>query len=151
MVVISVPGAYAAREAHIALRNNKNVMLFSDNVSLEEELKLKTEAVSKTLLLMGPDCGTTIINGIGLCFANNVTRGNIGIIGASGTGLQEVTVLIDKLGYGISQAIGVGGRDLHKEIGALMTLQVLKALNNDEETKVIVVVSKPPEKALKIR
>ena len=148
MVVISVPGAYAAHEAHIALRNNKNVMLFSDNVSLEEELKLKTEAVSKDLLLMGPDCGTTIINGIGLCFANNVTRGNIGIIGASGTGLQEVTVLIDKLGYGISQAIGVGGRDLHKEIGALMTLQVLKALNNDEETKVIVVVSKPPEKSV---
>ena len=148
MVVISVPGAYAAHEAHIALRNKKNVMLFSDNVSLEEELKLKTEAVSKDLLLMGPDCGTTIINGIGLCFANNVTRGNIGIIGASGTGLQEVTVLIDKLGYGISQAIGVGGRDLHKEIGALMTLQVLKALNNDEETKVIVVVSKPPEKSV---
>lgn len=148
MVMISAPGAYAAYEASIALRNNKNVMLFSDNISIEEEYKLKTEAVKRELLLMGPDCGTTILNGVGLCFANNVKKGNIGIIGASGTGLQEVTVLIDKLGGGISQAIGVGGRDLHKEIDGLMTLQVLKALEKDENTEVIVIVSKPPEESV---
>lgn len=145
MVVISVPGAYAAHEARIALRNNKHVMMFSDNVSIEDERSLKEEAVKKGLLLMGPDCGTTIVNGVGLCFANHVRKGDIGIVGASGTGLQEVTVIIDKLGGGISQAIGVGGRDLHKEINGLMTLQVLKALNDDENTKVIMVVSKPPE------
>lgn len=145
MAVISVPGAYAAHEARIALNNNKNVMLFSDNVSEKDELALKQLAVEKGLLLMGPDCGTTIINGVGLCFANKISKGDIGIVGASGTGLQEVTVLIDKLGGGITQAIGVGGRDLHKEIGGIMTMHVLKALSEDEATKVCVVVSKPPE------
>ncbi len=148
IVVISVPGRYAAHEAKIALDNGKNVMLFSDNVSEEDELKLKKEAVEKGLLLMGPDCGTTILNGVGLCFANEVRRGDIGIVGASGTGLQEVTVLIDKLGGGISQAIGVGGRDLHKNIGGLMTLQALDALAEDQATKVCVVVSKPPEETV---
>ena len=146
MVVISAPGKYAAREARIALENDKNVMLFSDNVSEEDELKLKQLAVEKELLLMGPDCGTTIINGIGLCFANDVTKGNIGIVGASGTGLQEVTVLIDKQGGGISQALGVGGRDLHSNIGGLMTMQCMKALDQDPNTNTIVVVSKPPAK-----
>lgn len=144
MVVISAPGKYAAREAKIALENDKNVMLFSDNVTEEEELELKQLACEKELLLMGPDCGTTIINGVGLCFANKVTKGNIGIVGASGTGLQEVTVLIDKQGGGISQALGVGGRDLHSEIGGLMTMQCMKALDQDEMTKTIAVVSKPP-------
>ena len=144
IVVISAPGKYAAREAKIALENGKHVMLFSDNVTEEEELSLKQLACEKELLLMGPDCGTTILNGVGLCFANNVTRGNIGIVGASGTGLQEVTVLIDKQGGGISQALGVGGRDLHSEIGGLMTMQCMKALDQDEQTSTIVVVSKPP-------
>lgn len=148
MVVISVPGAYATYEARKALQHNKNVMLFSDNVSIEDELSLKKEAVQKGLLLMGPDCGTTIINGVGLCFANKIRKGAIGIVGASGTGLQEVCVIIDKLGAGISQAIGVGGRDLHKEIGGLMTLQVMQALDEDENTKVILVVSKPPEESV---
>ena len=61
---------------------------------------------------MGPDCGTAIINGVPLCFANVVRRGDIGIVGASGTGTQEVTVIIDKMGGGVSQVIGTGGRDL---------------------------------------
>ncbi len=148
MVVISAPGKYAAREARIALENGKNVMLFSDNVSIDDELMLKKMACEKELLLMGPDCGTTILNGVGLCFANEVTKGNIGVIGASGTGLQEVTVLIDKQGGGISQAIGVGGRDLHIEIGGLMTMQCMKALDEDPNTKTIAVVSKPPHPAV---
>lgn len=148
LAVISVPGAYAAREARIALDNNLHVMLFSDNVTLEQEKALKEYAREKGLLVMGPDCGTSIINNIGLCFANKVRRGNIGIVGASGTGLQEVMVLIDKLGGGISQAIGTGGRDLHEEIGGIMMIEGLKALNADEATEVIVLVSKPPAKAV---
>ncbi|MBQ9048613.1 MAG: acyl-CoA synthetase FdrA [Solobacterium sp.] len=144
MVVISTPGRFAAREARVALENGKNVMMFSDNVTEEDEIALKKYAVERELLMMGPDCGTAIVNGAGLCFANDVRRGSIGIVGASGTGLQEVTVLIHKQGGGISQALGVGGRDLHSEVGGLMTMQCMKALNEDPATDTIVVVSKPP-------
>jgi FdrA protein len=150
MVIISVPGEYAFKEADEALDNNRHVMLFSDNVSLEEELKLKNKAVEKELLMMGPDCGTAIINSIPLAFANEVREGNIGIVAASGTGLQEVTSVIHRLGYGISQGIGVGGRDLSEEIDGLMTLQSARALENDPDTDVILLLSKPPdEKILK--
>lgn len=144
LAIISVPGAYAAREAMTALRQGLHVMLFSDNVSLEDEKKLKEFAHEQGLLLMGPDCGTAIINGKGLCFANAVRRGSIGIVGASGTGTQEVTVQIDRLGGGVSQVLGTGGRDLKEEIGGLMMLDCLEALKNDPETKVIVMISKPP-------
>lgn len=142
--LISVPGRYAASEALKALKNNLNVMLFSDNVSEEDELMLKQEAVKRDLLMMGPDCGTAIINGYPLAFANKVNRGDIGVIGASGTGTQEVTCGISNLGAGISQAIGTGGRDLHEKIGALTTLYAIDLLKNDDNTKVIVVISKPP-------
>lgn len=145
MVVLSVPGEHAFREAKRALADDRNVMIFSDNVSLEEEKILKDYASEKGLFVMGPDCGTAIINGIGLCFANKVNRGSIGLVAASGTGLQEVTVQIHKLGYGISQAIGTGGRDLHEYIGGTMMIEGIRALQEDEETGVIVLVSKPPE------
>ncbi|MBU1106645.1 MAG: acyl-CoA synthetase FdrA [Candidatus Riflebacteria bacterium] len=148
MVLISVPGEYAAREAELALNNGRHVMLFSDNVSIEEELRLKTIGVSKELLVMGPDCGTAIINGTPLAFANAVRSGNIGLVAASGTGLQEVTSTIHRLGSGISQAIGVGGRDLSEKIGGKMTLLATRALAEDPATKVIVLLSKPPAESV---
>ena len=143
LVLISVPGAYAAREARKALEENLNVMLFSDNVSLDEEVRLKQLAHEKGLLLMGPDCGTAIINGVPLAFANQVRRGGIGVVGASGTGTQEVTVQIDRMGEGLSQVLGTGGRDLQDAVGGIMMLDGIEALKQDAETKVIVVVSKP--------
>lgn len=142
--IISVPGKYARREAMKALQNDMHVLLFSDNVTKEEELELKTYARESGLLLMGPDCGTAMINNVPLGFANKVRKGSIGMVGAAGTGMQEVMVLIHKLGGGISQAIGTGGRDLSLEIGGITMLQGIEALNNDPETKVIVVISKPP-------
>ncbi|PVZ82608.1 FdrA family protein [Serratia sp. S1B] len=148
LAVISVNGLYAAREARQALENGLNVMLFSDNVSLEDELALKQLAHEKGLLMMGPDCGTAIINGTALCFGNAVRRGNIGIIGASGTGSQEVSVRIHEFGGGISQLIGTGGRDLSEKIGGLMMLDALEMLEQDEKTTVIVLVSKPPAPAV---
>lgn len=144
MVLISLPGNYAAQEVRKSLNKGLNVMLFSDNVSLEEEISLKKLAHEKGLLMMGPDCGTAIINSIGLCFANNIQRGNIGVVGASGTGTQEVTVLIDHLGGGITQVLGTGGRDLSLEVGGIMMLDSLAALDKDEDTEVIVLISKPP-------
>ncbi len=144
VALISVPGEYAAREAEIALNAGRHVMLFSDNVSIEQELRLKTIGVEKELLVMGPDCGTAIINNVPLAFANAVRKGNIGLVAASGTGLQEVTSTIHRLGQGISQAIGVGGRDLSEKIGGKMTIMATKALAEDPETKVIVLISKPP-------
>lgn len=144
MAVISLPGKYAADEVKKALNNGLHVMLFSDNVSVEEEIELKKLGRDKGLLVMGPDCGTAIINGVPLCFANVVRKGDIGIVGASGTGTQEVTVIIDKLGGGVSQVIGTGGRDLKSEVGGIMMLEGFKALIDDPETKVIVLISKPP-------
>lgn len=144
MAVISVPGVYAAREAKNALNQGMHVFLFSDNVTVEEEIELKDLANKKGLLLMGPDCGTAIINGIPLGFANRVRRGNIGIVGASGTGTQQVTTLIDTLGAGVSQVIGTGGRDLSQRVGGRTTLSALDALDEDESTEVVVIISKPP-------
>lgn len=144
LLVVSVAGQYAEDEVSAALEHGLNVMLFSDNVPIEAERRLKQKAVEKQLLMMGPDCGTAIINGVPLCFANVVKRGNIGVVGASGTGTQEVTVIIDKLGGGCSQVIGTGGRDLKSEIGGMMMLQAMDALMADEATEVIVLISKPP-------
>lgn len=144
LAVIAVNGAYAPREARKALENNLHVMLFSDNVSIEDEIELKKLAHEKGLLMMGPDCGTAIIGNVALCFANAVRKGNIGIVGASGTGSQEVSVRIHEFGGGITQMIGTGGRDLKEEIGGIMMLDGIKALEDDEATKVIVLISKPP-------
>lgn len=144
-VLISVPGRYAASVARESLRLGKHVFLFSDNVSLADEIALKKDAQERGLLVMGPDCGTAIINGIGLGFANRVRLGAIGIVGASGTGMQAISSAIHNLGAGVSQAIGTGGRDLKKEIAAVTTRQGLGLLADDQATKVIVLVSKPPE------
>lgn len=148
LAIISVPGQYAAREAMQALKYGLNVMMFSDNVSVEEELALKQYAHAQGLLMMGPDCGTAIINNVGLCFANVVRQGNIGVVGASGTGTQEVTVLIDRLGGGVSQVIGTGGRDLSEAIGGITMLDGLAALARNEATEVIVLISKPPAESV---
>jgi FdrA protein len=144
LAVISVNGAFATREARQALDNGLHVMMFSDNVPVEDEIALKTLAHEKGLLMMGPDCGTAIINGVGLCFANAVRRGSIGVVGASGTGSQEVSVRVHDFGGGISQLIGTGGRDLSEAVGGLMMLDGIDALEADPETAVIVLVSKPP-------
>jgi succinyl-CoA synthetase alpha subunit len=151
LALISVPGDYAAAEAMKALSRGLHVMLFSDNVSLDEERAVKRYAAARDRLVMGPDCGTAIINGIPLGFANVVRRGDIGLVAASGTGLQEVTCRIHNLGGGVSQAIGTGGRDLHEKIGGATMLQGLAALAQDVRTRVIVLVSKPPAPAVASR
>lgn len=144
LVIVSVPGKYAAEEVRKALANDLHVMLFSDHVAIEDERALKALAVEKGLLMMGPDCGTAIINHVPLAFANVIRKGSIGVVGASGTGIQEVTTLIDRIGGGVSQVIGTGGRDLKAEIGGLMMVHGMKALMNDPSTEVIVLISKPP-------
>ena len=144
LVLISTPGEYAASEARKALKLGLNVMLFSDNVSETDEIELKRFGNDHGLLVMGPDCGTAIINGVPLGFANVVKRGPIGIIAASGTGLQQVSSLIDRYGSGVSQAIGTGGHDLHENVGGITMLQAFEALQKDSATELIVLVSKPP-------
>ncbi len=144
LCLISIAGKYAAAEAEKALEKGLHILLFSDNVSIEDELSLKQKALKKGLLMMGPDCGTAILNGIPLAFANNVPRGKIGIVSASGTGLQEISSTIANLGGGISQAFGTGGRDGKKEIGGLMLTACLEYLLEDENTEVIIVTGKPP-------
>lgn len=144
LVHISIPGKYVRWEAEKALERGLNLLIFSDNVSIEDELELKKMARKKNLLVMGPDCGTAIVDGVALGFANVIRRGNIGIVAASGTGLQEVSCLIHKAGCGISQGIGTGGRDLSKEIGGITMLQGIKVLEKDSDTKIIVLISKPP-------
>lgn len=144
LALISVPGEYAALEARKALERGLHVLVFSDNVALDDEVSLKRLARERGLLLMGPDCGTALIAGTPIAFANAVPRGDIGIVSASGTGLQEVSTLIARMGGGISHGIGVGGRDLDARVGALGTLAALEALEADPATKKIVLISKPP-------
>lgn len=146
LALISVAGRYAGDEARMALEHGLHVMLFSDNVPLETEAELKRLAKKKGLLVMGPDCGTAILNGVPLAFANVVKRGDIGVVAAAGTGLQEVSSIISNAGTGISQAIGTGGRDVKKEVGGIMFVEALKALAKDEKTRVILLISKPPDK-----
>jgi FdrA protein len=144
IAVISVAGRYAADEAWDALHRGLHVLLFSDNVSLEDEIALKAYARAHGLLLMGPGAGTAILNGVALGFANVVPSGPVGIVSAAGTGLQEVSTLLAKHGVGITQGIGTGGRDLKEEVGGIMMLEGLKTLQADPATKVIALVSKPP-------
>lgn len=148
LAVVSVPGAWAAAEAMRALRANLHVMVFSDNVTVEAEVALKREALGRGLFLMGPDCGTAILHGVPLGFANAVPRGRIGLVGASGTGLQEVACLVAAAGEGISHAIGLGGRDLTDEVGGLMLEPALDALDADPSTAVIGLIGKPPGPAV---
>ncbi len=144
LALISTPGAYAGAEAMKALRMGMHVFIFSDNVPLAEEVELKAEAGPRGLLVMGPDCGTAIIDGAPLGFANDVRSGTVGLIGASGTGLQQVSCLLDRWDCGVSQVIGVGSRDLSEQVGAASLLSALDALLADPATEVVVLLSKPP-------
>ncbi len=148
LVTISVPGAYAKLEAMAALRRGLHVFLFSDNVSLADEIQLKRFAASKGLLCMGPDCGTAYLAGTGLGFANVVSRGRIGCVAASGTGLQAVVARLAALGEGVSHGIGVGGRDLSAEVAGVMTTFALDLLARDARTQAIVIIAKPPAAAV---
>jgi len=143
-VLVSVPGRYADVVARQALELGKHVFLYSDNVSLEDEIALKKEAASKGLLVMGPDCGTAIVNGIGLGFANKVRKGPIGMVAASGTGLQQVSVRVHQMGSGFTHCLGTGGRDLSEAVNAITARQGLDLMRRDPDTKVIILVSKPP-------
>jgi FdrA protein len=144
LAVISIPGEFAAREARKALEHGLNVFLFSDNVNIDDELSLKTFASERHLLVMGPDCGTSILGGTGIGFANAVRKGTIGAIGPSGTGLQEFTSLVHQAGYGISHAIGTGSHDLSDAIGGITSLSGLDLLESDASTSTIAFISKPP-------
>lgn len=149
LAIVSIPGRYVKDIALELLNKELHLFVFSDHVLLEDEIQLKKVALKNHLLLMGPEAGTSIINGTVLGFGNRVRMGNVGIIGASGTGIQESSTLLDMCGSGVSQAIGVGGRDMHQEIGGLMTLQAIKALENDPETEVVLLVSKPVDNAVR--
>jgi FdrA protein len=151
LALVSVPGQHAVWSCWDALAAGLNVLCFSDNVSLDDELRLKHEALRRGLLFMGPDCGTAILDGVGLGFSNVVPRGPVGIVGASGTGIQQLSCLLAHQGVGISQAIGVGGRDLTPEVGGLMTREAIGRLDDDPETEVIIVVSKPARARLQAR
>ena len=151
IALVSVAGDYARYEAARAVTNNLDVMLYSDNISLADELALKIMASRKKLMVMGPDCGTAIIDKTPLAFANSVRPGPVGIIGASGTGLQEMCCLLDRMGVGISQAYGTGGRDLKDEIGGLTTLTALDRLAVDADTKAVAILGKPPGKATRAK
>jgi FdrA protein len=141
---ISVPGQYAGAEALKALKLGLHVFLFSDNVPLDQEVFIKRLARQKGLLVMGPDCGTAIIQGVPLGFANVVRAGRVGLVGASGTGLQQISCQIHALGGGISHVLGTGSRDLQDEVGGITMLQALELLGKDPKTETIVIVSKPP-------
>ncbi|HLI38623.1 MAG TPA: FdrA family protein [Streptosporangiaceae bacterium] len=145
VAIISVPGPYAALEAHHALTAGMHVLLFSDNVPLAEEVELKQRAMELGLLVMGPGAGTAVLAGTGLGFANVLRRGPVGVVAAAGTGAQEVSALLDRWGTGVSQVIGVGGRDLSAEVAGRMAAAAVRALDADPDTRAILVVSKPPD------
>jgi FdrA protein len=144
LALVSVPGASALVEAMDALDAGSDVMVFSDNVPVQQEQALKRVARSRGLLVMGPDCGTAVVGGVGLGFANSVTPGRVGIVAASGTGCQQILALLDAVGVGVAAALGVGGRDLSAAIGGISTIAALDRLDADPSVEHIVVVSKPP-------
>jgi FdrA protein len=148
LVSVAVPGPYAAFAAHRALDAGRSVFLFSDNVALADEVALKRRAAALGLLVMGPDCGTAILAGVGLGFANRVARGPVGIVGASGTGIQELSCLLDRAGVGVSHAIGTGSRDLSEEVGGAMTEAGLRLLADDAATRCVLLVAKHPAESV---
>jgi FdrA protein len=148
LALVSVPGASAAVEAMDALEAGSDVMVFSDNVPVEQELALKRYAADRELLVMGPDCGTAVVDGLGLGFANVVSPGPVGIVAASGTGCQQVLTLLDHAGVGVTTAYGVGGRDLSAEVGGLATRTALARLDADPGVELAVLISKPPADAV---
>ncbi|MDI6911336.1 FdrA family protein [Nocardioides sp.] len=144
VALVSVPGAHAFVEAMDAVEAGRDVMVFSDNVPLDQELALKRAAAERGVLVMGPDCGTAVIDGVGLGFANVVTPGPVGIVAASGTGCQQLLALLDHAGVGVTSALGVGGRDLSAEVRGLATREALRRLDEDPAVELIVLISKPP-------
>ncbi|MEQ4719909.1 FdrA family protein [Nonomuraea sp. B19D2] len=144
LVLVSTPGEYAFAEAQDAIQAGLPVMIFSDGVPVAQERSLKELAETRDVLVMGPDCGTAVIGGVGLGFANVLTPGPVGVVAASGTGAQQVTCLLDWAGTGVSHVLGVGGRDLSAEVGGLSTLRALRMLDEDPATELIVLISKPP-------
>jgi FdrA protein len=144
LAIVSVPGDYAALEAHKALSAGLHVLLFSDNVAVEDEIELKDRGRALGRLVMGPGAGTAWLGGTGLGFANVVRRGRVGVVAAAGTGAQEVMCLLDRWGVGVSAVIGVGGRDLSEAVGGRMARLAVSALSRDPGTDVILLVSKPP-------
>lgn len=145
---ISLPGEYAAAEAEKAIRKGMDVFIFSDNVSLEEELQLKQLGEEYDVLVMGPDCGVGMLHGVALATMSMVRSGPVGIVGASGSGAQEVACIVEKAGLGISALIGTGGRDLYPQIGGLSMIKGMNRLAADPETRVIVLVSKLADRAV---
>ena len=148
VAIVSVPGAYAAVEAHKALTAGLHVLLFSDNVPLDEEIELKDRATDLGLLVMGPGAGTAMLGGTGLGFANVVAPGRVGVVAAAGTGAQEAMSLLDQWGSGVSQVIGLGGRDLSQSVAGRMARSAISALADDPGTDAILLVSKPPDPAV---
>jgi FdrA protein len=148
VALVSVPGAYAALEAHQALTRGLHVFLFSDHVSVEDEIELKRRGAARGLLVMGPGCGTALLGGVGLGFMNAVRRGPVGIVAAAGTGAQEAACLLDAAGAGVSHVVGVGGRDLSEAVGGIMFREGMRALGEDDETETLLLVSKPPASAV---
>ncbi len=144
LALVSVPGPHATTEAFDAINAGVSVMLFSDNVPVGDEIRLKDAAARHDVLVMGPDCGTAVVGGVALGFANVVRSGSVGLVAASGTGAQQVMCLLDAAGVGISHCLGVGGRDLSAAVGGRSTKQALAALAADEATTSIIVISKPP-------
>lgn len=145
LALVSVPGPHAFTEAWSALEADLSVLVFSDNVPVEAEVRLKDEAATRGLLVMGPDCGTAVVAGAGLGFANAVRPGPVGLVAASGTGAQQLMCLLDGAGVGVSHCLGVGGRDLSAAVGGRSTRAALALLDEDPSTELIVLVSKPPD------
>lgn len=145
LAIVSVPGWQAFEPAMELLRNGVNVHLFSDHVPLDQEINLKSYASSHGLLVLGPGAGTSIISGVGLGFANSVRRGDVGIVASAGTGIQEVSTMLDRIGLGVSAALGVGGTDVKEEVGGLMMKDCLSLLEKDDSTKTIMIVAKTPK------
>ncbi|MEU7915505.1 FdrA family protein [Microbispora bryophytorum] len=144
LALVSVPGEHAFAEALDAVEAGLSVMIFSDNMPVEQEILLKDRARARGVLVMGPDCGTAVVGGAGLGFANVLRPGPVGVVAASGTGAQQVTSLLDLAGVGVSHVLGVGGRDLSAQVGGRSAVQALRALDEDPATELIVLVSKPP-------
>ena len=145
LAIVSVPGWQAFEPTMELLRNGVNVHLFSDHVPLDQEIRLKSYASSRGLLVLGPGAGTSIVNGVGLGFANSVRKGDVGIVASAGTGIQEVSTMLDSIGLGVSAALGVGGTDVKEEVGGLMMKDCLALLEKDEGTRTIMIVAKTPK------
>ena len=148
LAVVSVPGGQAFEPSMELLRRGVNVHLFSDHVPLEQELELKRFASSRGLLVLGPGAGTSIISGVGLGFANSVRRGDVGIVASAGTGIQEVSTMLDRIGLGVSAALGVGGTDVSEKVGGLMMKDCLRLLEKDDETRLIMIIAKTPKEGV---